>query len=378
MPSPLSGQRIGLLSSWLSPRNGGVFEAVLAQAAIVRELGAEPVLLGLRDDRFDEALLAGHEYHVADVIGPEAVGFAPSLSKLFDKAGLDVLHLNGIWHYPTIAANHWAARTRRPLIVSPHGMLADWIVHRNRWKKAVWERAFERPMWRRARMFHALTDNEANEIGRSTGQGPIRVIPNPAPKPEPGPRSFPPPHFLYLGRIHPKKNLATLVTAWENALTRETDCKLTIAGWGDPSDVAELREWIDASPARTLINFVGPVYGEAKNALLEQARYLVLPSFSEGLPMAVLEAWSAGTPVLMSPECGLPVGYERGAAIDCGTTPSTVAAALRAGISMEASQWQAQSRAALSLADNEFGHKTVAEQWGNLYGSVLCETPNRA
>ena len=35
----------------------------------------------------------------------------------------------------------------------------------------------------------------------------------------------------------------------------------------------------------------------------------ILPSFSEGLPMAVLEAWAYGLPVLMTDHCNLPEGF---------------------------------------------------------------------
>jgi hypothetical protein len=41
-----------------------------------------------------------------------------------------------------------------------------------------------------------------------------------------------------------------------------------------------------------------------------------LPSFSEGLPMSVLEAWSYGLPVVMTPECNLPEGFACGAALE--------------------------------------------------------------
>src|SRR5208282_4574684 len=54
---------------------------------------------------------------------------------------------------------------------------------------------------------------------------------------------------------------------------------------------------------------------EAKAACYANCDAFILPSFSEGLPMVVLEAWAYGKPVLMTPECNLPEGFAANAAI---------------------------------------------------------------
>ena len=62
--------------------------------------------------------------------------------------------------------------------------------------------------------------------------------------------------------------------------------------------------------------FFGPAFGEEKEALFRSADAFILPSFSEGLPMSVLEAWSYGLPVVMTPGCNLPEGFACGAALE--------------------------------------------------------------
>lgn len=117
-----------MLSTWLSPRNGGVYEAVLAQAAMLRDLGAHPVMLGTGDAVPPGP--GGVETHLLRAAGPSVGGYAPGLARALDDTRLDLLHLHGIWQYPSLAASRWAERTGRPCLISPHGMLDPWITGR--------------------------------------------------------------------------------------------------------------------------------------------------------------------------------------------------------------------------------------------------------
>ena len=69
----------------------------------------------------------------------------------------------------------------------------------------------------------------------------------------------------------------------------------------------------------TSVVFTGPAFGQAKDALLRRADAFILPSFSEGLPMSVLEAWAYGLPVLMTEQCNIPEDFAAGAALRIGT-----------------------------------------------------------
>lgn len=363
---PLQGLRIGLLTASASRLGGGVFEAVVRQAALIRELGGEPRVFALRDRHSgsDAARFEGVPVVHARVLGPAQFGFAPSLVGDLLQADLDLLHLHGIWMYPSRAATVWAKRTGRPCLISPHGMLERWIVSRNRWKKLPARLAYEQRSWRHASGFHALSTREAADIARETGRGDALIIPNAAPLVHPASTIARDPLVAYIGRIHPKKNLLALAAAWSSA-ARPVAARLEIAGWGEPADLAALQEALARSGSSA--RFVGPVYGEAKQALLERARFLILPSLSEGLPMAVLEGWAAGVPAILTPQCNLPEGFAAGAALECGTTPDSIARALEAAFALDEAGWRVMADAAHGLAAGPFSAERVAARWAAAY-----------
>lgn len=374
----LAGKRIGLLTASASRLGGGVFEAVVAQADMLRGLGAEPVVFALRDEysAADIGRFGPSAVHFSDIRGPGIFGYAPRLLGSLERAGLDLLHLHGIWMYPSHAGTAWAKRSGKPYLISPHGMLDPWITRRGRWKKALARLGYERASWRQASAFHALTSREANDIHRESDRSETLVIANPGPQPNRLPATRRLPTIVYLGRIHPKKNLAALIAAWTNLAARgelPDDARLKIAGWGDDAHVADLRSQLARAPSSA--TYIGPAYGRDKEQLLREARFLVLPSLSEGLPVAILEAWAAATPVLMSSECNLADGFEAGAAFDTGTTVRSIEGALRRGMDIDATEWLAMAKAARSLAAGPFSAQSIAAAWAATYESLLESVP---
>lgn len=363
---PLAGKRIGLVSAWASRLGGGVFEAVVAQARLIADQGGIPLVFALEDeysaadaDRFDQA-----EVQVFSVTGPRQIGYAPALQPALLEARLDLLHLHGIWMYPSLAASRWARATGRGYVISPHGMLDPWITARGRWKKSLARAGYERTGWRRASFLHALTSREAGDIARESGRADSVVIANAGPPPGAVPVDPRPPHMVYIGRIHPKKNLTALLEAWQRT-PHPAGARLTLAGWGEEADLARLRA--DVAAAGPSAEFVGPVYGTAKQALLSRARFTVLPSHSEGLPMAVLEGWAAGVPAIMTAECNLPEGLAAGAAIECGYAADSILPALDRALQIGGEDWLGMARAAHGLASGPFAARTIAAQWSAAY-----------
>lgn len=369
--SRLDGLRVTLLTAWASRLGGGVATALYSHAALLREAGARVTVVALADRHSEEdrAALGETPLLTVTVSGPAMFGYAPGLVAQLLATEADLLHQHGIWMYPSRAATQWARRTGKPYLISPHGMLDPWITGRGRWKKALARRGYERASWHRADAFHALTRDEAVDIRREAGERRTLTIPNAGPRAVSAAAGEREPHLVFISRIHPKKNLSALLDAWQSAVM-PAGARLTVAGWGDPADVAEFKARLASAP--TSVDFVGPVHGEAKQRLLQAARYVILPSHSEGLPMTILEAWAAGTPTIMTAACHLPDGFAAGAALECGTDAPSVAAAIGQALACGEARWRAMSDAALALARGRFSAERVAQEWVAAYRGLIA------
>lgn len=367
--------RVGLLSPWASRLGGGVFEAVVAHAAMLRAADADPIIFALEDEHSadDRDRFEGIPVQLGRTLGPRQIGYSPDLGRKLAAADIDLLHLHGIWMATSHLAERWATLTRRPYVISPHGMLDPWITQRGQAKKAIARLGYEHRSWRRATLFHALTGAEAADIQRETGNDAIAVIPNAvdAHLYDDARRNSATARIVYLGRIHPKKNIDGLIDAWQDLVRQRGKAapELTIAGWGDPIHVAALQTRIDLAQDSRL-SFIGPVYGDAKRALIENATALALPSHSEGLPMVILESWAAGIPVTMSQHCNLPVGFTSGAAIDSGVDAHSISAALAVLLDEDEVSRQFRSTAARNLITQYFSPQIVSEQWMTAYHRI--------
>ncbi len=185
--------------------------------------------------------------------------------------------------------------------------------------------------------------------------------------------------LLFLGRLHPKKGLLNLVRAWAEVQADRpagaADWVLVIAGWDQGGHEARLRRLIDELGAAGTVRLVGPQFGDQKAASLAFADAFVLPSVSEGLPVAVLEAWSFSLPVLMTDACNLPEGFAAGAALRIEPDPAPMAEALRSLIAMSDADRQAMGTHARALVRERFQWSEIARQMKSIYEWLLGGGP---
>lgn len=114
------------------------------------------------------------------------------------------------------------------------------------------------------------------------------------------------PYFFYLGAIHPRKNILTLVRAFERFKESATsDYALVISG--RPSwYTREVFKAVEMSPWRNEIYLTGFVEEDLAHSFMASATALVYPSRYEGFGLPVIEAMASGTPVICSLAASMP------------------------------------------------------------------------
>ena len=260
-----------------------------------------------------------------------------------------LIHLHTLWTPYTHKVAVWCRKHSVPYVVSPHGALTKWALRYKWWKKWPALLLYQYRDLAGAKGFHVTAAAEELDIRRLRLKQPVAVAPLGCDIGEP---KFPGPSesdkyrdVVFVGRIHPVKNLDSLIRAW-SLLKQEklnNHCppifstyflRLVIAGSNDIGHQEELVELAKSLELKVIdfshdlefgkkqimgggevpveafqkrladcdadVVFTGPVYSEAKNWMYRHTWVSVLPSHSENFGGVVVEALAQGTPVVAS------------------------------------------------------------------------------
>lgn len=373
--------RIALLTTSLSRKGGGVSQVVRSLASVMVKRGYHLSVFGGKDDDTVKDILLWESLPSKTFRKwpSTGIGFMPTLPKALREAQLDLIHVHGIWQYPSIATLRWAKQAGKQYLISPHGMLDPWAIHNSAWKKRLAGLLFENSHLRGAACLHALCHSEYQAIRDFGLTNPVAVIPNgvtlpdlsqPVTKPKWDPcLSNDSRVLLFLGRIHPKKGLVNLLHSWAKIKQRSgADAwHLVIVGWEQGGHQAELKRLSIKLAIQTQVHFVGPQFDKEKAATFKRADAFILPSFSEGLPMAILEAWSYQLPVLMTPHCNIPEGFKAKAAIEMAPNPESIASALTHLFDMDEEQRNTMGQRGFQLVEQNYSWDKVGEEMASIY-----------
>lgn len=175
--------------------------------------------------------------------------------------------------------------------------------------------------------------------------------------------------ILFAGNINKRKGYQDLIRAFKIISERHEKWKLVFAGNGEIEDGKSLAK--ELRIARQVV-FKGWVTGKEKEELFRKASLFCLPSYVEGLPMAVLDAWAYGLPVITTPVGGLPdVLLHGGNAMVFEPGDIIMLAKHIDALILNIDLRRKLSEASLRLSNEQFNVRSITHQLSELYRSLL-------
>jgi glycosyltransferase involved in cell wall biosynthesis len=238
----------------------------------------------------------------------ERFKYSPSLATWLSSNSrrFDVVHIHAVFSHASLAAARVCRRERVPYVLRPLGALDPRELGRNRIQRRMLRLVAVDRMLRDAAAVHFTTDEERRLAEQSFRNLRSVVIPLGVDDEllEPSVPAFDErqPLVATIGRIHPAKNLETIIRAFQ-AVTgdnRRRHWRLVIAGDGEP----EYRQTLEAlaGKERTTgrMTFAGWITGHDKADLLERASLFVQASHQGSFGLSIVEAMARGVPVIAS------------------------------------------------------------------------------
>jgi glycosyltransferase involved in cell wall biosynthesis len=287
----------------------------------------------------------------------------------------DVVHIHAVFSHASLAAARVCRRERVPYVLRPLGSLDPWGLGRNRVQKRVLRLVAVDRLLRDAAAVHFTTDEERRLAEQSFRNLRSVVIPlgvdDTLLTQAMAPLEDRPASVVTIGRLHPVKNLETVIQAFltVTANVRRRHWRLVIAGDGDPAYRKTLEALAGDEVGAGRITFAGWVSGQEKVDLLDRASVFVQASHQESFGLSIVEAMARGVPVIASRTVNLAdevVGA--GAGWVMGTDHGTIAATL--GEAIDAREERHRRAVAARAAAERFAWSAIAGTLERLYSNL--------
>lgn len=382
-----NGLRIGIVSALLHPRFGGPATVVGSHIKTLSRNNTVSVFGVAEAKERPELAKLYPAAQLFDLVEPKIWFRGAGLHQALRAAArdLDVLHAHMVWDQPVFAAWRVSREFGIPLVVTPHGSFAE------KWRynsphKRLYRALIAGRIMKNAATVHALTKAEADAIQELRLQMNIAIIPNGVPEeyfkigrdrtsseaayPSLAGRKV----VLYLARLWGEKGLDILPEAWAKVVSTHPSALLVIAGADYRNYRKTLEEKIERFKIAHSCLLTGPVYESAKTSLLAAASAFVLPSRSEALSMALIEAAAAGLPSVFTPGCNAQELAQAGGGWQVERTPQSLGAKLIEVLAMSEPDLNAVGLRARRWAQDNFNLDAVGDKLCHVYSMAMKQT----
>lgn len=217
------------------------------------------------------------EVHYIPRYRPFSASWERAVREVLDGCNPDVVHINCCWTPDCAMVQKLAQRCGYKVVLSPHGMLEPWIIHRHYYTRklpALW--LYQKEAVRKADCLHATAESERDNLLKLGYNAHVEVVglgidAESIVLKKSWKRTK---QVLFLSRVHVKKGIHYLVEAVGVLREQLQGYKILVAGEGEPAYVDSLRQMIADRDLQDMIQLIGGVYGDEKWELFRSADFL--------------------------------------------------------------------------------------------------------
>jgi glycosyltransferase involved in cell wall biosynthesis len=366
--------RIAHVAAYISADGayGGPITVALDQAAALQEAGHEVTVAAGADaaSRAQAGSGASVRLELFPAWRPSTSTFAglvvPGVLAWLTRraADFDVVHVHLTRDLVTLPAAWIAQRRGVRVVVQAHGQIRPEASRLQHGMDAVLTRRIL------AASHAVLALNEAERVDLlAVGAPPDRLAVVDNGVPVASAHAMPPgpdPLVLFSSRLAVRKRPRAFVAAAARVAAERTDARFEL--WGpDGGELPGVLADIAGEGLGERCSYRGALPVARARQLLPTASVFVLPSIAEPFGMALLEAFSAGVPAVITDQTGLSApAADAGAALVTDGSPEQMAAAVLRLLD-EPQLWREMSAAARRLAEQDFGMDRIARRLLDLY-----------
>ena len=359
-------KRILIITGSLFNSLGGPYHSVRDTAVAFLNMGYHVNIIGTKDtknqEKYVETYVERNKYKNCFVqalrkYGPSNFHFTFGWGKYWTAIKkADYISIQSVWQFNCLLVAIFSIIQRKPYYYAVRGEFND--------KKSIHQ--FHKILikklilfaFNKANFIQVLNENEARSLRTYGCTSKINLIPNGINQKKIDISNKRNKHILFLGRLDPNKGLIELINAWK-FIKDKNNWKLIIAGDGNKKFKKLFFENIKG---QNDIKYLGFISGSKKESLIKNSSWFILPSFMEGMPMAVLESLSYGTPVIITKQCNLPLVFKSGAGFEISNEPKNIAEILQNIFYLEKNDYKQISKNAIKLIKDKYQWKEIIKK----------------